>query len=127
MSLQSRLVAVPDDAQSHDLFNLLDEKQTGKLIECLDDGFVRLVRYMADDADVVQAARVSYGAGTETASDNRRQFTRNHQRAPDHRTRHHVGQDARRERSRDGAGWRRGQKNAPVDPGCGPRRTARPL
>lgn len=32
----------------------------------LDKGFVRLVDYMGGDARVVQAARVSYGAGTKT-------------------------------------------------------------
>lgn len=33
------------------------------------DGFVRLVDVMGDDAAIVQAARVSYGAGTKTVSD----------------------------------------------------------
>lgn len=37
----------------------------------LDDGFVRLVDYMGDDAAIVQAARVSYGAGTKQVSDDR--------------------------------------------------------
>jgi thymidylate synthase (FAD) len=37
----------------------------------LDDGLVRVVDYMGDDAAVVQAARVSYGAGTKKASDDR--------------------------------------------------------
>jgi thymidylate synthase (FAD) len=32
---------------------------------CLDHGFVRLIDYMGDDAAIVQAARVSYGAGTK--------------------------------------------------------------
>ncbi len=35
----------------------------------LDHGFVRVVDYMGDDAAIVQAARVSYGAGTKTARD----------------------------------------------------------
>ena len=35
----------------------------------LDHGFVRVVDYMGDDAAVVQAARVSYGAGTKAARD----------------------------------------------------------
>ena len=35
----------------------------------LDHGFVRAVDYMGNDAAVVQAARVSYGAGTKTARD----------------------------------------------------------
>jgi len=37
----------------------------------LDHGFVRVIDYMGDDAAVVQAARVSYGAGTKTVSDDR--------------------------------------------------------
>jgi thymidylate synthase (FAD) len=37
----------------------------------LDDGFVCLVDVMGDDAAVVQAARVSYGAGTKQVSDDR--------------------------------------------------------
>ena len=38
-------------------------------IPVLDHGFVRVVDYMGDDAAIVQAARVSYGAGTKTARD----------------------------------------------------------
>ena len=34
-------------------------------IPVLDHGFIRLVDYMGDDAAIVQAARVSYGAGTK--------------------------------------------------------------
>lgn len=34
----------------------------------LDHGFVRVIDYMGDDAAIVQAARVSYGAGTKTVS-----------------------------------------------------------
>ena len=34
-------------------------------LEVLDHGFVRVVDYMGNDASVVQAARVSYGAGTK--------------------------------------------------------------
>jgi len=37
----------------------------------LDDGFVTLVDVMGDDSSVVQAARVSYGAGTKKVSDDR--------------------------------------------------------
>ena len=33
--------------------------------EVLDHGFVRVIDYMGDDAAIVQAARVSYGAGTK--------------------------------------------------------------
>ncbi len=38
-------------------------------IPVLDHGFVRVVDYMGDDAAVVQAARVSYGAGTKRRRD----------------------------------------------------------
>ena len=37
----------------------------------LDDGFVRVVDYMGSDAAIVQAARVSYGAGTRRVSEDR--------------------------------------------------------
>jgi thymidylate synthase (FAD) len=43
----------------------------GKSFRLLDDGFVRLVDYMGGDAAVVQAARVSYGAGTKHVQDDR--------------------------------------------------------
>jgi thymidylate synthase (FAD) len=42
-----------------------------KKFAVLDDGFVALVDVMGDDASVVQAARVSYGAGTRHGSDDR--------------------------------------------------------
>lgn len=42
-----------------------------KKFPVLDDGFVTLVDVMGDDAAIVQAARVSYGAGTKTVSDDR--------------------------------------------------------
>lgn len=35
-------------------------------LKCLDKGFVRLVDYMGGDERIVQAARVSYGAGTKS-------------------------------------------------------------
>jgi thymidylate synthase (FAD) len=38
---------------------------------CLDHGFVRLIDYMGDEAAIVQAARVSYGAGTKAVSNDR--------------------------------------------------------
>src|SRR4051812_28118632 len=53
------------------LQNLVKEKQEGRLVERLDDGFVRLVDHMGSDAAIVQAARVSYGAGTKAVSDDR--------------------------------------------------------
>ncbi len=37
----------------------------------LDNGFVRVIDYMGDDAAVVQAARVSYGRGTKAVSEDR--------------------------------------------------------
>ena len=37
--------------------------------KCLDKGFVRLVDYMGDDSSIVQAARVSYGKGTKSISE----------------------------------------------------------
>jgi thymidylate synthase (FAD) len=36
-----------------------------KPINVLDHGFIRVVDYMGDDSSIVQAARVSYGAGTK--------------------------------------------------------------
>lgn len=41
----------------------------GKAYPVLDHGFIRLVDYMGSDASVVQAARVSYGGGTRSVSD----------------------------------------------------------
>lgn len=41
------------------------EKVLYKPFEVLDHGFVRVVDYMGNDSSVVQAARVSYGAGTK--------------------------------------------------------------
>lgn len=37
----------------------------------LDKGFIRVIDYMGDSSAVVQAARVSYGKGTKTPSDDR--------------------------------------------------------
>lgn len=41
------------------------EKILYKPFEVLDHGFVRVIDYMGNDSSVVQAARVSYGAGTK--------------------------------------------------------------
>ena len=41
----------------------------GQVFPVLDKGFVRVVDYMGNDAAIVQAARVSYGAGTKSISD----------------------------------------------------------
>ncbi|MBS1561259.1 MAG: FAD-dependent thymidylate synthase [Bacteroidetes bacterium] len=43
----------------------------GKEITCLDKGFVRLIDVMGDDDAIVQAARVSYGAGTKRVTEDR--------------------------------------------------------
>jgi thymidylate synthase (FAD) len=45
------------------------EERLYKAHEVLDHGFVRVIDYMGDDAAIVQAARVSYGAGTKKARD----------------------------------------------------------
>ncbi|MDP5360461.1 MAG: thymidylate synthase (FAD), partial [Paracoccaceae bacterium] len=39
-----------------------------KAYDVLDHGFIRVIDYMGDDAAIVQAARVSYGAGTKHVS-----------------------------------------------------------
>jgi thymidylate synthase (FAD) len=41
----------------------------GQRFPVLNDGFVRVVDYMGSDASIVQAARVSYGAGTKRAQE----------------------------------------------------------
>lgn len=50
---------------------VLSDLRLGHTIECLDDGFVRLVDHMGGDSAIVQAARVSYGKGTKKKSDDR--------------------------------------------------------
>ena len=42
------------------------DRVLGRSWSILDDGFVRVVDYLGSDASIVQAARVSYGAGTKT-------------------------------------------------------------
>ncbi|MEM7402903.1 MAG: FAD-dependent thymidylate synthase [Myxococcota bacterium] len=57
----------------------------GKPLRVLDDGFVRAVDYMGNDQAVVQAARVSYGAGTKKVSQDRgliRYLMRHHHTTP---------------------------------------------
>lgn len=44
---------------------------TDKFFPVLDKGFVRLVNYMGNDSSIVQGARVSYGKGTKSTSDDR--------------------------------------------------------
>lgn len=70
MSINSRLEADPSLSEAL-LPLLLARDFNQKLIECLDDGFVKLVDVMGDDAAIVQAARVSYGAGTKHTSSDR--------------------------------------------------------
>jgi thymidylate synthase (FAD) len=43
----------------------------GQPFRVLDNGFVRLLDYMGDDSAVVQAARISYGAGTKRVHEDR--------------------------------------------------------
>lgn len=43
----------------------------GKTYKILDDGFIRVIDYMGSDAAIVQAARVSYGAGTKQVNEDR--------------------------------------------------------
>ncbi len=47
------------------------EELLDKELKVLDHGFVRLVDYLGGDARIVQAARVSYGAGTRTVREDR--------------------------------------------------------
>jgi thymidylate synthase (FAD) len=47
------------------------EEILGHAFPVLDDGFVRLIDYMGNDDSIVQAARVSYGKGTKSVSDDR--------------------------------------------------------
>jgi thymidylate synthase (FAD) len=47
-------------------FSPAAEKILDRKFPVLDKGFVRLVDYMGNDGRIVQAARVSYGAGTKT-------------------------------------------------------------
>ncbi len=57
----------------------------GQTFPVLDDGFVRVVDYMGNDASIVQAARVSYGDGTKKVSEDRaliRYLLRNHHTTP---------------------------------------------
>jgi thymidylate synthase (FAD) len=49
----------------------LADEVVGKYFPVLDEGFVALVDYMGGDADVVMAARVSYGAGTKKTNQDR--------------------------------------------------------
>ncbi len=64
--------------------NALDEI-LGVALPVLDGGFVRVVDYMGGDVSIVQAARVSYGAGTKHISEDRaliRYLMRHHHTTP---------------------------------------------
>ena len=75
MSIEARLNFLStcnnEADQAEGLHRLLEEQKAGTLIQCLDDGFVRLVDHMGDDSSIVRAARVSYGKGTKSVSDDR--------------------------------------------------------
>ena len=47
------------------------DKILGRTFPVLDHGHVRVIDYMGDDAAIVQAARVSYGAGTKQVHEDR--------------------------------------------------------
>lgn len=59
--------------------------ESGHKFPVLDDGFIRVVDYMGNDASIVQAARVSYGAGTKKVSEDTaliRYLLRHHHSTP---------------------------------------------
>lgn len=59
-------------AETSDVAQLMAaERLKGMYFPVLDHGFVALVDYMGGDADVVRAARVSYGAGTRKYTEDR--------------------------------------------------------
>ncbi len=61
------------------------DKILGVKFNVLDDGFIRVVDYMGSDASIVQAARVSYGAGTKQVHEDRgliRYLMRHHHTTP---------------------------------------------
>jgi len=59
-------------SQSRQTRRVVSEGMEARLYEAipvLDHGFVRVIDYMGDDEAIVQAARVSYGAGTKRSRD----------------------------------------------------------
>jgi thymidylate synthase (FAD) len=64
------LLAQPQSATRRPTVPALEDKLF-HLLPVLDHGFVRVIDYMGDDAAIVQAARVSYGAGTRAVNDDR--------------------------------------------------------
>ncbi len=67
--LQALLDAPPTPTRRPTVPSLEDE--LFRVHPVLDHGFVRLIDYMGDDNAIVQAARVSYGAGTKTVRNDR--------------------------------------------------------
>lgn len=64
------LIAQPRSATGRPTVEAM-ERHMHRPYKVLDHGFVRLIDYMGDQAAIVQAARVSYGRGTRSASDDR--------------------------------------------------------
>lgn len=64
----NRITVVDTESPGLKVSNPEADKWLSKQIQVGDKGFVRLVDYMGNDAAIVQAARVSYGAGTTTKS-----------------------------------------------------------
>ncbi len=61
-----------EEAQKLDRLRVEElDRILGVSFKVLDDGFVRVVDYMGSDASIVQAARVSYGAGTKKVHEDR--------------------------------------------------------
>jgi thymidylate synthase (FAD) len=74
-----------DATQNQEQPQSLIESLRWKKFPILNDGFVCLVDVMGDDSSIVQAARVSYGAGTKKVSDDRtliRYLLRNQHTSP---------------------------------------------
>ncbi|MCK4535857.1 MAG: FAD-dependent thymidylate synthase [Desulfuromonadales bacterium] len=63
MTNQSEILPRPHCAELDEIL--------GVTFPVLDDGFVRVIDYMGTDSSIVQAARVSYGAGTKKVSEDR--------------------------------------------------------
>lgn len=61
------------------------EELLGHTFNLLDHGLIRVIDYMGDDSSIVQMARVSYGAGTKSVSEDRgliRYLVRNRHTSP---------------------------------------------
>jgi thymidylate synthase (FAD) len=55
---------LPFQQAAHRKINALQKHSNPQVVD--NEGFVRLIDYMGGDQAIVQAARVSYGAGTKT-------------------------------------------------------------